>query len=274
MFIKFWTSACASVFDPSIQPWLISDDTPITYHRYNSWVASKEDPPHLTAFLPTSIKHIIIRFRVSSYPLAFQSTKHKKEKRPRSLRYCAACQQRSPCIKVMEDYLHFWIEWPAYSEVRKLYPSLLSIDATPRSILNNPDQVLLGKALSQMLETRSKFCWLITHFIHLLFSLSTYPLTHVWAPFIMNRPVSYKKLSCFRETCSRVTRTTRKKKYTAQIWHKICITQILQDCKHGPTKNMGNNSITMHCVLFYTLHGYIWLYDPLALRSGIPSPIN
>ncbi len=118
--------------------------TPITSHRYNSWVASKDDPPHLTAFLPTSIKHMIIRFRVTtcSYPLAFQSTKHKRKKIPRSHRFCVECQQHSPCTQEgeLEDDLHFWIECPAYSEIRKLYPSLFSIDATPKSILHNPDQ--------------------------------------------------------------------------------------------------------------------------------------
>jgi hypothetical protein len=153
---KFWTSACASVFYLSCQPRHILDDTPITYHRYNSWVTSKEDPPHLTAFLPTSLKHMIIRFRVSGYPLAFQSTKLKRQKTPRSHRYCAACQKLSPCVKVMEDDLHFWIECPAYSEIRKSYPSLFHIDASPISILNTPDQVLLGKVLSLMLEIRSK----------------------------------------------------------------------------------------------------------------------
>jgi hypothetical protein len=59
----------------------------------------------------------------------------------------------------MEGDLHFWIECPAYLEImiRKLYSLFFTIDATPISILNDPDQVLLGKALSQMLETRGKF---------------------------------------------------------------------------------------------------------------------
>ncbi len=50
---------------------------------------------------------------------------------------CCMSAMLSPCTQegVLEDDLHFWVECPTYSEIRKLYPSLFSIDATPISIL-------------------------------------------------------------------------------------------------------------------------------------------
>jgi len=151
---KFWASTCDSIFQEASPPRSIPDDTSITFSRYNAWVASSSGPAHLTAFLPTHIKHLIIRFRVNGYPLAFQSYKHKNKSTPRSQRFCQACKNlhHDP---VMEDDMHFLIECPAYGGIRSRYPSLFSNGATPSSIFNNSDQALLGKALHNMLQHRS-----------------------------------------------------------------------------------------------------------------------
>jgi hypothetical protein len=49
---KFWTSTCDSILHETTAPRSIPDDEPITFSRYNAWVASNSGPAHLTAFLP------------------------------------------------------------------------------------------------------------------------------------------------------------------------------------------------------------------------------
>jgi hypothetical protein len=151
---RFWTSTCSSILHEITAPRSMPDDKSITFSRYNAWVASTSGPAHLTAFLPTHIKHMIIRFRVNGYPLAFQSHKLKNKKTPRSQRLCEACKHMHH-DPVVEDDMHFLLECPVYNSIRNQYPSIFSNGSLPSIILNNSDQALLGKALHHMLQHRS-----------------------------------------------------------------------------------------------------------------------
>ncbi len=148
----FWSSVCDNVFGVPRNPRSIPDDTPITYARYVSWVAAKEKPSHLTAFVPTHIKHMIIRLRCTSFPLAVQ--KGRQNRTPRSQRLCQACLVGNLQSHV-EDDKHFLIECPLYASIREKYNSIFNHRSTPNSVLNHGDQALLGKALYDMLRHRS-----------------------------------------------------------------------------------------------------------------------
>ena len=110
--------------------------------------------PHLTAFLPTFIKHEILRLRCTSYPLAIQMGRRQRDKIPRSMRLCKACFIDNVCACV-EDDKHFLLECPAYDFIRLKYDKLFHEGSTPVSVLNFPDQNLFGQVLHEMLQHRS-----------------------------------------------------------------------------------------------------------------------
>lgn len=149
--LQYWSSMCNNVFGVPRDPRALPDDTPSTYARYMSWVASQGQPSHLTTFIPTHMKHMIIRFRCTSFPLAVQ--KGRRNKIPRSRRFCRACLEdlNGP----VEDDKHFLIECPIYDSIRTSYRCIFNEHSTPQSILNYTDQAMLAKALHSMLQHRS-----------------------------------------------------------------------------------------------------------------------
>jgi hypothetical protein len=151
-----WMSMCGQIFGDSTDPRLITDDTPVTNIRYRAWVDTTAQPQHLTAFLPTHIKHEIVRLRCTSFPLAIQMGRKQREKVPRSERFCKACFVKSVC-ECAEDDKHFLLECPVYESIRLKYRNVFSEDATPTSVLNFPDQNLFGRVLHEMLLHRSTF---------------------------------------------------------------------------------------------------------------------
>jgi hypothetical protein len=151
-----WVSMCGQIFGDSIDPRLITDDTPVTNIRYRAWVDSPAQPQHLTAFLPTHIKHEIIRLRCTSFPLAIQMGRRQREKVPRSNKFCKAClmEDARTCV---EDDKHFLLECPVYESIRMKYKNVFNEDSTTTSVLNCPDQNLFGRVLHEMLLHRSTF---------------------------------------------------------------------------------------------------------------------
>jgi len=150
----YWASLCDRVFGDVRDPRSMPDDTPITNIRYKAWVDGPAQPPHLTAFLPTHIKHEIIRLRCSSYPLAIQMGRRHRDRIPRSMRLCKACYVKDVCACV-EDDKHFLLECPVYESIRSKYENVFGEDATMTSILKFPDQILFGRVLHEMLLLRS-----------------------------------------------------------------------------------------------------------------------
>jgi hypothetical protein len=145
-----WDGMCADLFGAPVDPRLIPDDTPITYSRYCSWIINDDPkPPHLHTFIPTNMKYASIRLRCTSFPLAIQAERVGKNHKPRSQRLCKLCNHA--CV---EDEKHFLMEFPPYSKLRILHPSILRPDSTVSSILNFPDQKLLGQALLSFLALR------------------------------------------------------------------------------------------------------------------------
>ena len=140
---------CQEIFGARADPRMIPDTLPNTYVRYHAWVTVNQSPPHLNAFIPTHIKHMIIRFRSTSFPLAIQAGRCSKHKIPRSQRLCKACN-----MKCMEDDKPFLLECPAYTHIRHRFATIFTPSASPASILNICDQSLLGQALQAMLAHR------------------------------------------------------------------------------------------------------------------------
>lgn len=149
-----WNSLCEQVFGDVADPRGFPDDAPVTSIRYRAWVDCQAKPPHLTAFLPTFIKHEILRLRCTSYPLAIQMGRRQRVKVPRSMRLCKACLIDNVCACV-EDDKHFLMECPAYDFIRLKYDKLFHEGSTPVSVLNFPDQNLFGRVLHEMLQHRS-----------------------------------------------------------------------------------------------------------------------
>ena len=145
-----WHGMCQEVFGALADPRSIPDALPNTYVRYRAWITADQPPPHLNAFIPMNIKHMLIRFRSTSFPLAIQAGRCTKHKLPRSQRLCTACSNRHT-----EDDKHFLLECPAYAEIRQIFPTIFTSSASPASILNTPDQGLLGQALKSMIAHRS-----------------------------------------------------------------------------------------------------------------------
>lgn len=145
-----WLSVCDEMLGAGADPRSVSDDTPITHTRYRSWIiANHPIPPHLDAFIPTNLKHIIIRMRCTSFPLRIQAGRQGKNRIPRSHRLCQVCNEG--CV---EDEKHFLLECPVYTHLRQEYPSIFHDEASVVSILNFPNQGLLGKVIASMLELR------------------------------------------------------------------------------------------------------------------------
>jgi len=152
---QFWESCTGRVLGDSGDPRSIPDDIPNTHVRYQSWVACGGRPAHLMAFLPTHIKHMLLRLRCTSFPLAIQQGRRKSysDRVPRSKRYCKACLADG--LELVEDDKHFLIECRYLSNIRLNYPTIFHDNATPASILNFSDQCLLGKAIQSMLLHRT-----------------------------------------------------------------------------------------------------------------------
>jgi hypothetical protein len=88
----YWQSLCDRIFGSVQDPRSLPDDIPITNIRYKAWVDCPTPPPHLTAFLPTHIRHEIIRLRCSSYPLAIQmGRRHPKIYEAVQSLFCKRC---------------------------------------------------------------------------------------------------------------------------------------------------------------------------------------
>ncbi len=147
---SLWHGMCQEVFGASADPRSIPDTVPNTYVRYRAWVTADRPPLHLTAFIPISIKHMLIRFRSTSFPLAIQAGRCAKHKIPRSQRLCMACSNGHA-----EDDKHFLLECTAYAHIRERFPTIFTSSASPASILNTPDQGLLGQAMKIMIAHRS-----------------------------------------------------------------------------------------------------------------------
>ena len=140
------------VFGPYVDPRSFEDDTPYTNERYRSWVASTGRSPHLKSFIPTHIKHMIIRLRCTSFPLAVQWGRQNNI--PRSQRVCRACRVEG-VHGYVEDDKHFLLECPMYDSTRARYPSIFHEHSTPQTVLNHEDQALLGQALRLMFQQRN-----------------------------------------------------------------------------------------------------------------------
>jgi hypothetical protein len=145
----FWKS---QALGDTCNPRYVANNVPITYSRYQSWVYTVAPPPHVTAFLPTNMKHMLIRLRSTGFPLHAYSNLHRREKIPRSQRLCKACVSKG--LNCVEDDLHFLIECPSYSHIRLKHATIFHDEATPASIYNFPNQAHLGKALKSMLLQR------------------------------------------------------------------------------------------------------------------------
>jgi len=129
------------------------DDAPITFARYEEWVQSGKPPLHLTTFMPTHLKHSLVRLRSTGFPLLAYSHVMRRQGIPRSQRFCKACASEGRnCI---EDDLHFLIECPLYSNIRSKFGSIFHENASPSSIYDFSDQSYLGKAIKSMLLRRS-----------------------------------------------------------------------------------------------------------------------
>jgi hypothetical protein len=151
--LKFlWLSMCQETFGTLADPRDIPDSIPTTNIRYRMWVNANQEPPHLKAFLPTHIKHMLIRFRCTSFPLAIQVGRCSKNKTPRSQRFCEACAPLGH--KYVEDDKHFLLECPAYSHIRNIFPLIFTPSASPLSVINHKDQRMLGKAIHTMIMHR------------------------------------------------------------------------------------------------------------------------
>ena len=151
---NFWMLCRGSVFGSPTDPRSFPDDTPVTFARYMSWVAPEAKPPHLTAFITTHIKHMIVRLRCTSFPLAVQKGRHGRNRIPRSERVCQACHVKGVQEHV-EDDKHFLVEFPVYNDIRASFPCIFNEHMTTRSILNFADQAMLGQALHSMLTHRN-----------------------------------------------------------------------------------------------------------------------
>ena len=158
-------------------PRSISDEVPITYTRYRTWIIDNHPSPcHLDAFIPTNIKHIILRLRCTSFPLAIQAGRLGKHKIPRSQRRCKACNQG--CV---EDEKHFLIECPLYTQIRHRFPDIFRHEASVADILNYTNQGLLGKALAVMLQHRKVAIWapIFSCFVFVLLISHNPPHSHI-----------------------------------------------------------------------------------------------
>ena len=154
---QHWNKLRLELYGDPCDPRNVPDTVPNTYVRYNNWVASAGPPAHLTAFMPSHIKHMLLRLRCTSYPLAVQEGRLKKgaDRIPRSLRTCKFCLAANQANT--EDDLHFLLECPAYNHIRHLYPTVFRDKVTVASIINTSNQPLLGKAIQSMLHLRSTF---------------------------------------------------------------------------------------------------------------------
>jgi hypothetical protein len=149
----YWKALGSQIIGDPPKPRDAHDGTPITYARYKEWVESGKSPMHLSAFLPTHLKHNLIRLRSTGFPLLAFSNQLRKGKIPRSQRLCKACVLKG--VNCVEDDMHFLIECPAYSIIRSQYATIFHDEATPASIYNYSNQFLLGKAIKSMLLQRS-----------------------------------------------------------------------------------------------------------------------
>ncbi len=147
-----WHSMCQDTFGALADPRDIPDTIPTTNIRYRAWVNANQEPPHLKAFLPINIKHMLVRFRCTSFPLAIQMGLCSKNKTPRSQRFCEACA--STDNKCVEDDKHFLLECPVYAHIRSNYPLIFTPSASPLSIINYKDQRMLGNAIHAMISHR------------------------------------------------------------------------------------------------------------------------
>lgn len=147
---SLWVDLCRETFGKVVtDPRSFPDSIPVTYVRYRTWVDDNQAPKHLSAFIPNHIKHMLIRFRCTSFPLAIQIGRNSKKKIPRSQRLCKAC-----CMACVEDDKHFLLECPAYKHIRQEYPAIFANTASPANILNFPNQGILGNAMKSMLALR------------------------------------------------------------------------------------------------------------------------
>ena len=145
-----WLDMCEKSFGTMADPRSISDEVPITYTRYRTWIIDNHPSPcHQDAFIPTNIKHIILRLRCTSFPLAIQAGRLGKHNILRSQRRCKACNKG--CV---EDEKHFLIECHLYTQIRHRFPDIFRHEASVADILNYTNQGLLGKALAIMLQHR------------------------------------------------------------------------------------------------------------------------
>jgi hypothetical protein len=148
-----WKALGSKITSNLPKPREAHDDTPITYARYEEWVKSDKSPLHLTSFMPTHMKHSLVRLRSTGFPLLAYSHVMRRQKIPRSQRFCKACaSQGRNCI---EDDLHFLIECPLYSSIRSKFRSIFHENASPSSIYDFSNQCYLGKAIKSMLLLRS-----------------------------------------------------------------------------------------------------------------------
>lgn len=141
----FWGSERA-VQDPG-QVALSSEQ--IVASTYKRWVmgGAVSRAPHTTALLPPRMRQMLIRLRVTGFPLSICVGRQKGVARPQ--RVCIACGGVH-----VEDLRHFLLECSALAQIRLLYPRIFGSRSDPAAILANADQVALAAVLYEMLRHR------------------------------------------------------------------------------------------------------------------------
>ena len=66
--------------------------------------------------LPSELRNILTKLRLSSHKLRIESDRHIRNRTPRELRYCILCN-----VNDVEDEHHFVLVCPAFTELRKKY---------------------------------------------------------------------------------------------------------------------------------------------------------
>ena len=66
--------------------------------------------------LPSKLRNILTRLRLSSHKLRIESDRYTRNRTPSELRYCILCN-----VNDVEDEYHFVLVCPAFTELRKKY---------------------------------------------------------------------------------------------------------------------------------------------------------
>ena len=95
---------------------------------YMAWVRGRQGhAPHLTCFASFRMLQCLCRYRIGWHQLRVQ-TEHRLDRAERHCRLCSTpnAPYRAACgdLGFVEDLLHFVLECPAYSHIRRKYPQV------------------------------------------------------------------------------------------------------------------------------------------------------